>query len=74
MPQSDDQRAIRALAAEWIAATKRGDGQAVLDPMTDDVVFLVSPISRRFTSRGTWHISGDGRWLLARDANLLVSV
>jgi uncharacterized protein (TIGR02246 family) len=41
MQESDDQRAIRDLVAEWMAATKRGDSQAVLDLMTDDAVFLV---------------------------------
>lgn len=41
MKESDDQRAIRALVDEWLAATKRGDGRAVLDLMTDDAIFLV---------------------------------
>jgi uncharacterized protein (TIGR02246 family) len=39
--ESDDQRAIRSLVAEWMAATKRGDGEAILELMTDDAVFLV---------------------------------
>jgi uncharacterized protein (TIGR02246 family) len=39
--ESDDQRAIRDVVAQWMAATKRGDSQAVLDLMTDDAVFLV---------------------------------
>jgi uncharacterized protein (TIGR02246 family) len=39
--ETDDHRAIRALVAEWMAATRRGDNRAVLDLMTDDVVFLL---------------------------------
>jgi uncharacterized protein (TIGR02246 family) len=130
VPESEDQRAIRAVVAEWMAATKRGDSQAVLDLMTDDAVFLVagqppmgkaafmsavaSPPDERPTFDGVSDIkeiyvqgslaymwshltvtvtpprSGDsvkraghtltvfrkvdGRWLLARDANLLVKV
>jgi uncharacterized protein (TIGR02246 family) len=37
----DDETEIRELVATWLAATKAGDTQAVLDLMTDDVVFLV---------------------------------
>lgn len=130
MQESDDHRAIRALVAEWLAATNRGDSQAVLSLMTDDAVFLVpgrSPMNRAafaWTSRAKSgkqpkldavsdikeiHVEGsiayvwshltvtvtppDGappiqragdtltifrkvgaRWLLARDANLLVKV
>lgn len=37
---STDEQAIRAVVAEWIAASKRGDTQAVLDLVTDDVLFL----------------------------------
>jgi uncharacterized protein (TIGR02246 family) len=37
--QSDEQ-AIRNLVAQWMAATKAGDMDAVLALMTDDVVFL----------------------------------
>jgi uncharacterized protein (TIGR02246 family) len=40
--ESDDQRAIRGVVTEWMAATRRGDSQAVLDLMTDDAVFLVT--------------------------------
>lgn len=130
MAESDDQRAIRALVTEWMAATKRGDGRAVLDLMTDDAVFLVpgrppmgkaafaaaaeSPADERPTFDGVSdikeiYVEGNvahlwahltvtvtpprsaesitraghtltvfrkvkGRWLLARDANLLVKV
>jgi uncharacterized protein (TIGR02246 family) len=41
MTETDDERAIRALIEEWFAATKRGDGRAVLELMTDDAIFLV---------------------------------
>lgn len=41
MSESEDQRAIRAVVGEWMAATKRGDTEAVLALMTDDVVFLI---------------------------------
>lgn len=130
MAESEDQRAIRALVAEWMAATKRGDHRAVLDLMTDDAVFLVagqppmgkaafesaseSPPNQRPTFDAVsdikeTYVDGnlaymwshltvtvtppgggdkikraghtltvfrkiDGRWLLARDANLLVKV
>jgi uncharacterized protein (TIGR02246 family) len=125
---TDDERAIRAVVDEWFAATRAGNVDAVLDLMTDDVVFMV-PAQEPFgkeayaaASRGManvaiegtseivelrvlgdWaylrtHIdltvtppsgeavrrSGytltimrkerDGRWRLARDANLLVEV
>jgi uncharacterized protein (TIGR02246 family) len=38
---SDDQQAIRQLVERWMAASKAGDTAAVLDLMTDDVVFTV---------------------------------
>jgi uncharacterized protein (TIGR02246 family) len=125
---TDDERAIRAVVDAWFAATRAGDVDAVLDLMTDDVVFMVpgqepfgkeayaaasrgmANIAIEGTSEivelrvlGEWaylrnHIdlrvtppsgaamrrSGytltimrkerDGRWRLARDANLLVEV
>ena len=37
---SDDERAIRALVQEWMRASKAGDTAAVLDLMTDDVLFM----------------------------------
>lgn len=124
---SDDERAIRDLIARWMAASQAGDTAAVLDLMTDDVVFMVSgkePFGkeafaaasaalqgmrvegtsdiRELQVLGDWayarsHLevavtpvggntvrrSGytltifrkqpDGRWLLARDANLLTA-
>ena len=38
----DDERAIRQSVATWMEATKAGDTAAVLDLMTEDVVFLVT--------------------------------
>ena len=38
---SEDERAIRDLIANWIAATKAGDLQAVAGLMSDDIVFMV---------------------------------
>src|SRR5438309_8229966 len=37
---SDDEFAIRKLIAAWMAASKAGDLPAVLDLMTDDVLFM----------------------------------
>jgi uncharacterized protein (TIGR02246 family) len=39
--ETDDERAIRGLVETWMAATKAGDIQTVLDLMTDDVIFMV---------------------------------
>lgn len=131
MQESEDQRAVRALVGEWMAATKRGDTEAVLALMTDDAVFLVpgqEPMSKAAFRAASGapaagarpgfdaisdikeiHVEGttaylwshlavtitppssdapirraghtltifrkvDGRWLLARDANLLTRV
>ena len=38
---SDDEQAIRDVVDQWMDATKAGDTEAVLDLMTDDVVFMV---------------------------------
>ena len=38
----NDEQEIRQLVATWMAATKSGDNEAVLDLMTEDVVFLVA--------------------------------
>lgn len=37
---SDDEKAIRALIAAWMDASKNGDIDTVLGLMTDDVVFM----------------------------------
>jgi uncharacterized protein (TIGR02246 family) len=39
---SDDEQAIRALIARWIAATREGDIDAVLSLMAPDAVFLMA--------------------------------
>jgi uncharacterized protein (TIGR02246 family) len=122
-----EEMAIRAVVAEWIAASRRGDAQAVLNLVTDDVLFLqpghepmdraafeaasrvqssrklqidvdsdireiqvegnmaflwsklavtVTPAEgsavRREGHTLTIFRKRDGRWLLARDANMLV--
>ena len=38
---ADDERAIRDLIERWLQATREGDVQALLELMTDDVVFMV---------------------------------
>ncbi len=38
---SDDERAIRAVMSEWMAASSAGDVPSVLRLMADDAVFLV---------------------------------
>lgn len=37
---NDDERAIRELIETWMEDSRRGDTAAVLDLMTDDVVFM----------------------------------
>ena len=127
---TEDEREIRAVVAEWLDATRRGDVQAVLDLMTEDALFLIpgqppmdkaafaaaaraqsaaklqfdavsevrevrvegalaylwselavtvappgTPVPiRRAGHTLTIFRKIDGRWLLARDANLLVKV
>lgn len=46
---SNDEQQIRELVQNWIAATKTGDTQAVLNLIADDVVFLLpghSPMTK----------------------------
>lgn len=38
---NDDERAIRALVDRWMSASMSGDLPAILELMTDDVIFLV---------------------------------
>jgi uncharacterized protein (TIGR02246 family) len=38
---TDDERAIRELVDDWLAATEKGDLRAVLKLMDDDVIFMV---------------------------------
>src|SRR5262245_35248223 len=44
---TNDERSIRELVATWLAASKNGDLPAVLELMTDDVIFMV-PGSKPF--------------------------
>jgi uncharacterized protein (TIGR02246 family) len=46
----DDETAIRDLVQNWMEASRRGDVDAVLTMMTDDVVFIV-PNSEPFGKR-----------------------
>ncbi|HET7576621.1 MAG TPA: SgcJ/EcaC family oxidoreductase [Sphingomicrobium sp.] len=39
---TDDEAAIRDLVDRWMAASRAGDTEAVLDLMTDDVLFTVT--------------------------------
>jgi uncharacterized protein (TIGR02246 family) len=39
---ASDEQQIRELVATWLTATRQGDVAAVLNLMTDDVVFLVA--------------------------------
>jgi uncharacterized protein (TIGR02246 family) len=122
---NNDEQAIRRLVSDWLAASKGGDTAAVLEMMTDDVVFMTpgrEPFGKEMFAKspdamkgvslegvsdikeivvaGDWawmrnHLrvtitppggkpsvrSGhvltilrkkpDGRWVIARDANLL---
>jgi len=124
---TEDEKAIRELVETWMEATKRGDRAAVLDLMSNDVVFMApgaepfgkTAFAESFESMkavkiegraeivelqvlGEWafvrnrlevkmeppnaapvHRAGytltllrkeaDGRWRLARDANLLAT-
>jgi uncharacterized protein (TIGR02246 family) len=40
LDMSDDERAIREVVDRWMKATKAGDLAAILDLMTDDVLFM----------------------------------
>jgi uncharacterized protein (TIGR02246 family) len=122
---SDDERAIRELVDTWMAATRAGDVDTVLDLMADDVIFMVPgqqpfgkeafaaasrsmkdvqvegtaniqelhvlgnwaylrnyievrmtragapPVQRKGYTLTILHKTAGGRWLLARDANLV---
>jgi uncharacterized protein (TIGR02246 family) len=39
---NEDEQAIRDVVARWFAASQAGDTKAVLDLMTDDVIFMVA--------------------------------
>src|SRR3954469_14879828 len=42
MTTQNDEQQIRALITTWMAATKAGDADTVLELITDDVVFLMA--------------------------------
>jgi uncharacterized protein (TIGR02246 family) len=96
---TDDERQIRNLVDSWMAASKAGDLPALLELITDDVVFMVpgrGPFGKAEFVAGSESMRGasldsraeikeieifgpravirnhiDGRWRLARDANLV---
>lgn len=63
----DDEQAIRELVDTWMAASKAGDTETVLDLMTDDVLFLTAgrePFGKeqfRSQSEALKHVTMDGR-------------
>ena len=63
----DDERAIRELVDAWMDASRRGDTAAVLDLMTDDVLFMTpgrEPFGKeafRQTSEAMRDVRMDGR-------------
>ena len=64
---TDDERAIRELVETWMACSKAGDLSAVLDLMTDDVVFM-TPGGKPFgkeafaaASKNTKNVAIEGR-------------
>ena len=64
---TDDERAIRELVEDWMAASKAGDTDAVLALMTDDVLFLTpgrEPFGKeefRAQSEALKNVTMDGR-------------
>jgi uncharacterized protein (TIGR02246 family) len=64
---TDDERAIRELVDTWMAASRAGDTAAVLELMTDDVMFMVpgrEPFGKgafRAASESMRGVSIDGR-------------
>jgi uncharacterized protein (TIGR02246 family) len=64
---SDDEAAIRELVRTWMDASRRGDTAAVLDLMTDDVLFMTpdrEPFGKeefRATSESMKGVQMDGR-------------
>jgi uncharacterized protein (TIGR02246 family) len=62
-PMTSDEEQIRVLVTTWLAASKSGDVDTLLDLMTDDVVFLVAgrPPMRKteFVAAAKAQASGD---------------
>jgi uncharacterized protein (TIGR02246 family) len=60
---TDDEKEIRDLPVKWIAATRVGDIDALLDLMTEDALFLTpgnAPMDRTEFRRIASGQSGDG--------------
>jgi ketosteroid isomerase-like protein len=82
---TEDERVIRELINTWMTATRTGDVPTVLSLMNDDAIFMVpgqEPFGKK--ARDSRRAQGglyahhlrkqpDGRWLLARDANLMTA-
>jgi ketosteroid isomerase-like protein len=83
---TDDENAIRQVVEAWMAASKRSDLATVL--MTDDAIFMVPgqeafgkeafAAASKGMGRSGYTLSllrkeADGRWRLARDANLVTT-
>ena len=77
-----DEDQIRALVAAWMDATREGKPEKVLELMTDDVVMwtkltvVAAPPDGGAPTKRAGHTltvlrRENGRWKLARDANLL---
>jgi len=66
-----DEEAIRGVIADWIAATHRGDLDAVLDLMTDDVVFQVAGEKPYGKSQFEHHLRGMGDVRIDADSEIL---
>jgi uncharacterized protein (TIGR02246 family) len=64
---NEDERAIRELVDVWLAATKAGDLQSVLDLMSEDAIFLApggEPFGKEAFARAFQGMAGvrlDGR-------------
>lgn len=70
----NDEEQIRELVSRWISATKRGDLDALLALIADDVTPPQG--GQRITRAGhtlTVLRRERGKWLLARDANMLAA-
>jgi uncharacterized protein (TIGR02246 family) len=57
MGMTEDERQVRALVERWHEASRTGDVDAVLDLMTDDVVFLTA--GRPPMSKADFAAGGD---------------
>jgi ketosteroid isomerase-like protein len=67
----NDEKDIRKLVDTWMAATREGNLDRVLELMAVDVVFLDGKKAKRSGHTLTILRKENGRWVLARDANLL---